>query len=241
MASLRWSLCCAAVLCCALPGCRCAELLRTQPPSPSSDYSSELPPKSSSRREGGLLFLPLCHCLPAPPLPHPSPRGTRDSDLPKANYCASDYQGTEHLDHMAGCQVVGCLVLPAPRPAGAETFELAALSRLARLVCLPSTQDKKDKTKCQDRTHCNTNKGCVLWSGVVWLGRNYTASFAAATVARCIVAPCDPYREHGTERPRQGGLCTKCAGTWILVLADQQSPPTNHCHHHCHQLNLVAL
>ncbi|KAH8778744.1 hypothetical protein F5883DRAFT_219630 [Diaporthe sp. PMI_573] len=42
--------------------------------------------------------------------------------------------------------------------------------------------------------------------------------------ARYIVAPCDPYREHGTERPRQGGLCKKCAGTWI----DRPSKPTSH-------------
>ena len=95
---------------------------------------------------------------------------------------------------------------------------------------LKSRQDTRQDTLHRRQRLCVMVRCVLAWSKL--------HSLLAA--ARCIVAPCDPYREHGTERPRQGGLCTKCAGTWILVLAVQQSPPTNHCHHYCHQLALAT-
>lgn len=164
VASLRWSLCCAAVLClaavlgCYVPNHRAPVriILTSCLPNPPPGGRTPLPPTLPLRASSST--------------PHPSPRGIRDSDLPKANYCASDYQGTEHLDHMAGCQFVGCLVLPTPRPAGAETFEWAALSRLARLVCLPSTQDRKTR-QVPRQGHIATQTKVVcdgpVWSGLV--------------------------------------------------------------------------
>lgn len=151
-----WSLCCAAVLC--LAAVLCCYVPNHRAPV-RIILTSCLPNPPRGREDSSSSHsATACQLLHTSVSPHPSPRGIRDSDLPKANYCASDYQGNS-ASRPHGW-LLGCLVLPTPRPALAETFRWAALSRLARLVCLPSTQDKR-QDRYQDRTHCNTNKGCV--------------------------------------------------------------------------------
>lgn len=82
-----------------------------------------------------------------------------------------------------------------------------------------NTQDKSQDMTRQDTLH-HRQRLCVMVRCVLAWSKLHSLLAAA----RCIVAPCDPYREHGTERPRQGGLCTKCAGTWV----DRRQKPASH-------------